>query len=582
MKDISKSDVTSLKEYKLAHSDYEFSPNIEINELAYKIISNITEGIVVTDENGVIEWTNSAVVNITGYSKKEVIGNKPSLFKSNKHDYKFYEKMWKSLKYEGEWEGEIWNRRKNGEAYPEHLRITSIKNSYNKLKYVAIFNDLTQKERNKAYIKYNANYDFLTGLPNRFLIKDRLKSSLNQAKKTKNMVALIYIDLDSFKRVNDGLGHDIGDELLKKVSNRILYSLNENQTLARMGADQFLVLIPFVNDEKKVLELANNIGNIFNEPFNVNKYTIYMTTSIGISIYPEDGVTENVLIKNAETAMSISKDISGNKYTLYNSKMNELSNEKIIIENDIRRGIEEREFELYYQPKINIKNEGIMGLEALIRWNHPLRGSVSPDEFIPIAEETGLIDSLGKWILNEAIYQQEKWINMGYKFGAISINLSPKQFKNKDIKTEILLLLSKSKLESKYIEFEITETAAIESEEYTLDLMTELTELGIKFAIDDFGTGYSSLSYLINLPFDTIKIDKSFIDNISKGSRGIEIVKGIIAMANSLKMNVIAEGVETKEQLDILRELECDMVQGYYYNPPIPADKIEKIYGIKK
>lgn len=581
MKDIVTSEEFIIKRYNEHMKNYKLSNNIEINELAYKILENISEGIVLTDENGVIEWANSAVMNITGYSKNELIGNNPSLFKSNKHDHTYYNKMWKSLMEKGKWEGEIWNRRKNGEAYPEHLTITSIKDEDNNLKYIAVFNDLTQTERNRSYMKYSANYDFLTGLPNRFLLKDRLISALKQARETNSKVALIFIDLDKFKRVNNGLGHNIGDELLKKVSKRIQYSLSENDTLARMGSDQFAVLLPFIKKEDTLLELANSVGNTFNIPFNINNYTIYMTSSIGISIYPEDGQTEDVLIKNAEIAMARSKDISGSKYILYNPKMNELSNEKILIENDIRRGIEEREFQLYYQPKIDIKCNNIVGLEGLIRWKHPLKGFIPPNKFIEIAEETGLIDSLGEWVLKEAVKQQRKWINSGYDFGAISINLSPKQFKNKKIKKMILDILHKSQLKHKYIEFEITETAAIESEEYTLELMKELTSLGIKFSIDDFGTGYSSLSYLINLPFNTIKIDKSFIDNIEHGTKGIEIVKGIIAMGHSLKMNVIAEGVETENQLRILKELSCDAVQGYYYSPPIPSDKIEEVYGEK-
>lgn len=471
-----------------------FSSNMKLNKLAYKVIEKISEGILITNESGKIEWINPAVTEISEYSKKELIGGNPSLFKSNKHDKVFYEEMWNSLNKNGEWEGDIWNRRKNGEAYLEHLKITSLELIDDKKKYIAVFNDLTKKNVNKSYIKYNANYDFLTELPNRFLLKDRLLSAMKYADNSNNKLALIYINLDKFKRVNDGLGHDIGDELLKEVSKRILELLEDSQTLARMGTDEFSALIPFIKKDKYAVELGNKIADIFNVPFKINDNYIYMDASIGISIYPEDGYTEDILIKNSQIAMNRSKEISASKVTLYNSRMNNLSNKNILIENEIRRGIENKEFQPYYQPKINAKDGSVMGLEALIRWNHPRKGLISPNKFITIAEETGLINYLGEFMLKEVIIQQKKWTKKGYDFGPISINLSPKQLKNNGIKDDILNILSKSDIKYSNIEFEITESAAIESEKITLDLMNELAYLGVHFSIDDFGTGYSSLS----------------------------------------------------------------------------------------
>ena len=546
-------------------------------DLASKVFENSSEGIIITDENCNIIWANPSVSYITGFDIDELLGENPSLFKSNRHDDKFYEEMWESLITKGIWQGKIWNRRKNGEAYPEWLVITSLKDKNGEvIRYISVFNELDSfnGDNNK---KEKNHFDFLTNLPNRFLFNDRFESALKHARKNDTQVSLMFIDIDKFKRVNDGLGYEVGDDLLKAVSERINKTLGEQHTVSRISGDEFMVFVSNISDVDEVLNIAHGISNSFNNPFEVNGHDIFMTVSIGISIYPYDGKEINTLVKNAETAMNRAKDISGNRYELYKHRMNSSSINKLMLENDMRRGIEKNEFELYYQPKINIKNSNIEGLEALIRWNHPIKGMVPPNDFIPVAEETGLIVDIGEWVLKEALLQQSKWQNESLYFGPISINLSAKQFKMQNLEEDILKTIDELNISHSSLDLEITETVAMESAEYTLKLMESLKEKGITFSIDDFGTGYSSLSYLKEFPCSALKIDKSFIDDIEKND-GFSIIRGIVAMAHSIKLKVVAEGVETKKQLQRLKDIDCDLVQGYYFTPPIPDYEVERFY----
>ncbi|WDV44763.1 EAL domain-containing protein [Clostridiaceae bacterium M8S5] len=548
------------------------------SSLVDKILNSVAEGIIITDKNGIILWGNDAFTDITGYTIDEAIGKKTSLLKSDRHDYKFYKDMWESLISKGHWQGEIWNRRKSGEAYLEMLTIKSIKSQDN-INYISIFTDMTDTKTKNSSINHNINYDPLTGLPNRLLLNEKLKIALEYANTHSIKISVLFLNLDDFKKVNDGLGFEIGDMLLKEVSDKIKSTLNSTDIVARIGADEFLIVNYGIRTTEELNRVINSVLKIFNDKFVIKGNDIYITASIGASVYPQDGVQGATLIKRSNLAMYRSKKQVGNTYEIYGdlNVTNDTILNKIKLENDLREALEREELEIYYQPKIDISTMKIKGLEALIRWNHPIKGFISPNKFISMAEKNGLIEPIGDWVLKKSCEQSIIWQQKGYEPLVMSVNISAMQFRSRHIVNAVKGVIHRTGIRPELLELEITETIAMESVEYTYEIMRELKEIGVTFSLDDFGTGYSSLFYLKEFPYDTVKIDKSFVDDITKTENDLKLVKSIISMAHSLNLRVVAEGAETKEQVVALSEINCDQIQGYYFYPPLKANDVENI-----
>lgn len=424
-------------------------------------------------------------------------------------------------------------------------------------------------------LEHIANHDSLTGLPNRLLFLDRLKQAIKHAKRAQSSVSVLFLDLDRFKDVNDTYGHAIGDKLLQKVSEKLRQSVREEDSISRLGGDEFTVILEDAN-EADIIKVTQKIISLMQEKFIIENATIYTTFSIGISRFPEDGTSPDILLRNADTAMYKAKDMGKNQYQFYNQKMTEIAIKRTKIENDLRLALENNEFEAYYQAKVDAKNGTIIGMEALIRWQHPESGLILPDTFIKIAEEIGLIVSIDKWMMQHTLNEMKNWHNLGLNTGKLSLNLSIKQLENSEYLSNIKELISDIKISPKYLELEITESQIMNDPESAIAILSKIRELGIGISVDDFGTGYSSLSYLKKLPIDKLKIDRSFVNELPYDENDVAIVKSIVALANSLNLELIAEGVETKEQLDFLVSIGCHNIQGYYYSKPLPAHKYKE------
>lgn len=544
-------------------------------KLFAKVFENAMEGISITDAKGDIVAVNQSFTNITGYQESEVLNKNPRILKSERHGPAFYQKMWQSLLKNGNWVGEIWNRRANGEAYPEILSVSSICDANKEVThYVAVFHDITDMKMKEEQITHQAYHDALTGLPNRFLAKDRLTMSMTNAKRKKNQVAVFYMDLDNFKHVNDSLGHPVGDVLLQQVSERLLALVREEDTVARLGGDEFQIIAVDISSIDKVIDMADRLLQGFSSPFRIDTHELYVTLSIGIAIYPQDGKTADTLVKNADVAMYQAKLLGKNNYFLFTSELSERALFRLKLEAELRQALLEREFIVYYQPKIKPETGMVTGVEALVRWQKPDGTTISPDDFIPLAEETGLITRLGNLVIDDACEAMQLLNNIGYKDIKMSVNLSPFQFGQANLVENILSIVQENELPVSQLELEITETTMMTNLKDTVAKLHLLVEAGMSISIDDFGTGYSSLYYLKAFPIDTLKIDRSFIKDITIDPNGAQIVETIILMAHNLGIGVVAEGVETKEQLDLLQNFGCDLIQGYYYSPPLPLEKL--------
>lgn len=534
---------------------------------------NAVEGIYVTDPSGNIIVANRASSRITGYLPKEIIGKNTRIFKSEKHDQIFYSNLWDSLLESGCWTGEIWNRRKDGEIFPEALSISAIFNENKEVDhYVAVFHDITDTKQQEEQIKHLAYHDALTGLPNRILANDRITVSLAHVKRGGTKLAVLFLDLDNFKNVNDTLGHETGDQLLLQVANRLVSVVREEDTVARLGGDEFLVLVAAVTSEKIVIEIVQRLLKTLADPFNLGNSQLFVTASIGVAFYPQDGDSAGVLTKNADIAMYQAKTTGKNSYHLFTSDLSDRINYLQQLEGNLRQAITNKEFTVFYQPKIDPTMGRIVGAEALVRWQQHDGTIISPDAFIPLAEETGLIIPLGEQVLDLACGMVRKFNSLGYTNLSVSVNLSPHQFSQVNLVERIIAILQKHKVPCSQLELEITETTIMTNTVKTIDTLNELVTSGIKISIDDFGTGYSSLYYLKMFPIDTLKIDRSFIRDMTTDPSDALLVETIILMAHNLGINVVAEGVETKEQLDRLIGYDCDQIQGYYYSKPLPLE----------
>lgn len=542
--------------------------------LSDNVFENSIEGIVITDAEGVIQRINPAFSDITGYGEQEVLGQNPRILKSERHEDEFFAGMWRALVEKGQWQGEIWNRRKDGEIYPQWLTITSIRDGQgNIVNYVGVFHDMTEIKLHEEQLRYQAHHDALTGLPNRVLFHDRLGVAMAHARRDENKVAVLFLDLDNFKRINDSLGHTVGDLLLKEMAVRIGRCLREIDSLARYGGDEFIVLFEGVEQEEDVLLAAQRIIEELVPGVSVQGHDFFLTVSMGIAFYPEDGQDQDTLIKNADTAMYRAKESGKNTYRVFTPAMNKRVTEWLAVENSLRKALDRKEFFLHYQPKVDLKTGRIVGVEALIRWRRGDGEIISPADFIPMAEDTGLIVEIGDWVFAQACADLGEIHGMGYGL-KMSVNLSPRQFRQEDLLGKMRVTLSQAGIGPEGLIFEITEGSVMENEQKAIVLLGELRAMGAEISIDDFGTGYSSLYYLKQLPIGELKIDRSFVRDIMDHGDNMAIVAAIIAMAKSLNMRVVAEGVETGEQLHFLCTHGCDEMQGFLFSRPVAKEAL--------
>jgi diguanylate cyclase (GGDEF)-like protein/PAS domain S-box-containing protein len=541
-----------------------------------RIFENTAEGIMVTDPGLKIVAVNEAFTTITGYSMDEVLSMTPKILSSGQHDDVFYKSIWDSIKVFGTWQGEIFNRRKNGEIYPEWLSISTIHDDQgNLLNYFAIFSDISHIKKSQEELNRLAHYDHLTGLANRLLLNARLEHAIEQADRNNEKIAVLLLDLDRFKSINDTLGHAIGDQLLVQVAGRLKACLREEDTLARQGGDGFIIVFENLKSWKDALWLAEKILTSFEKPFELNEQEVIITASVGISVYPDDAREVSILIKQADLAMYKAKKQGKNRHVFYTDDLSGNSVHNLTLATQMRQGLEHDEFILHYQPQVSLETGHLTGFEALIRWRHPTQGLIMPSGFIPLAEDSGFIEKIGEWALYEACRQFKAWqINRNNSF-IVAVNLSAVQFIYSDIVTTVQNILAQTGLEGQFLELEITETSLMYHEEQVLDKLRRLKALGISLAVDDFGTGYSSLSYMKDFPIDKLKIDRSFVKNLPEDRQNSAIAKAIIAMAKSLGLTVIAEGAETDGQRDFFIANGCDEIQGYLFCKPLSANEIE-------
>lgn len=542
--------------------------------LSRQVFDNTAEGIVITDAYFNVLEVNQAYINITGYSREEIIGERPMVMNTGLHNKQYYDDLWQSLKTEGKWVGEIWNRRKNGESYPEWLSISAVTDSKKIVQnYVAVFTDITSRKQSEERLQFMANHDALTHLPNRTLLQERIEQALLRAKRSNGKLAVLFIDLDRFKVINDTLGHQAGDMLLQEAARRLKDCLRVSDTVARQGGDEFVVLVEDFTDSQYLTSVARKIMGVLSQPFILLNQELYISASIGISVYPEDGLDLFSLLKNADVAMYRAKESGKNTFQFYAAESNVHSLERLTLENSLRRALERKEFVLHYQAKVNMRTRKIIGAEALLRWAHPELGLLPPAEFIPMAEETGLIIPIGAWVLEESCRAAYGWREAaGYPI-RVGVNLSARQFREEGLHQTIANALANSGLTADCLELEITESMIMQNAERATGLLQHFRQLGTHVLIDDFGTGYSSLGYLKHFPIDSLKIDRSFVRDIPDDSDDMAITQAIIALARSLNLKVVAEGVENKEQLRFLHEQGCDLMQGYIFSEPLPEEE---------
>ncbi|OUS70872.1 histidine kinase [Pseudoalteromonas sp. A601] len=537
--------------------------------LANKIIDSSLDGIMITSQEGIIIQVNPAFTQLTGYKEFEVIGKRPNILSSGRHDKPFYIDMWHEITTKGVWQGEICNRKKSGDLYVEWLTIIEIKELNNAdVLYAAIFSDITERKNAEEKIVQLAYFDELTDLPNRRLFNDRLQMALATAHRDSTLLAVMFIDLDRFKEINDTLGHSAGDCLLQLVAKRIQCVLNEGDTLARLGGDEFVLLFD-VDSFEYVSEVAETILNKLNMPFLLDSAQVGVTASIGAAIYPEDGQDSETLLKHADIAMYRSKEQGRNSFQLFKPSMNARSLERLAMMSRFQYALDNDEFELYFQPKLNLKTNCIQGVEALLRWDDPTLGMISPAHFIPLAEELGLIVRLDLWVIEQAGKELSKWQTLGIDAGRLAINISACHLSQGKLVQHIDQMLKRYQLPGSLLEIELTESSFISSFSQAKKQLQQIKSLGVNVALDDFGTGYSALSYLTKLPFDTLKIDASFIAKVPDEYGNSEIVAAIIALASNLNLLVVAEGVEKASQQAYLLSLGCDVIQGYHYCRPL-------------
>lgn len=542
-------------------------------------LEQTADSVVITDRDGIIEYVNPSFEATTGYSKKDALGKTPRILKSDKQSTAFYQNLWRII-LDGEVFREVFiNRKKDGTLFYEQQTITPLKDVNGKVThFVATGKDITKRMETQEQLQFLAHHDALTELPNRLLFMDRLRQSLAHARRWhKRRVAVLFLDLDRFKNINDTLGHDIGDRLLQKLGGRLIGALREGDTVARLGGDEFGVILDDLTSANDIASIAKKILDTLEAQLEIEGHDLCITASIGISMYPNDGENSNTLLKNADVAMYKAKDLGRNNFQFYSSDMSVRAFERLTLENSLRHALERRELRLYYQPQVDIQNGKVIGVEALLRWQHPNLGLVAPMDFVPLLEETGLIVPVGEWVIQTACAQAQAWNNNLLKPLRITVNLSGRQTNELNFAATVERFLCASGLDPTLLELEITETILMRNVRTTVEVLNALHEVGVRFAVDDFGTGYSSLSYLKRFPIDTLKVDRSFVRDITNDADDAALVEAIIAMGRALRLEVIAEGVETKEQLEFLRAHNCSAIQGYLFSNPLPPEEIEPL-----
>lgn len=547
--------------------------NISIIE---QIFDHTNEAIIVTDNQGYIQTVNNGFSHITGYTQEEVVGRTPGILNSGKQDKSFYKQFWGKLINEGCWQGEIWNKRKNGEIYPEWLNISSITdNKGNISNYICQFTDITNRKRSEEEIHFQAYHDILTSLPNRHLLFEKLERLFEFHREKPTCFAVLFCDLDRFKFINDSLGHEVGDELLKSVADRFSDKLRDNDILARSGGDEFIVVIKGEKSLRNLNKICKQILSLFEKPFKTLYGEFKTTISIGVSQFPLDSMDVRELISFADVAMKKVKKLGGNHYSVFDTKEKTIIKQRLQLDGEIFQAIEKQQFEVWYQPQINAQTYEVYGIECLLRWIHPEQGMISPNIFIPIAEANGSIKELGHFVLKSACKQLRLWRASDLFTGIMAVNVSLKQFERNDLFAQVQETLEEEMIPGNVIELEVTESLFSEDNNHHYPILSALRKLGIKVAIDDFGTGYSSLQRLKSLPIDNVKIDKCFIDNIEHSEEDVAIIKVLILLSKTFKINLIAEGIETQEQADKLCELGCFNQQGFLYSKPLNAENFE-------
>lgn len=545
--------------------------------LAAAVIDATRDGVLVTDLKPAIRSVNRAFCEITGYQEGEVLGQDPRLLDSGRHEPMLVERLLQRLRDEGHWQGELWIRDKQGAVHPEWTTINAVHDEQGQLQhYVAVLTDVSRLKQTEERLQRLAHYDPLTDLPNRLLAQSRLDHLLRRADPERDRLAVLFIDLDGFKTVNDSLGHGLGDQLLVAIAQRFESQMGEEQTLARLGGDEFLLLIEHIDSPAEAALVAQNLMQVFDEPFVLpGGHEVYASSSVGIALFPSDGRQSGELIRNADTAMYQAKANGRSTYQFYTAELTRSANERLALHGQLRRALLNDEFQLHYQPLMRVCDGSVVGVEALVRWYPPGGGMVLPSRFISVTEETGLILPLGDWVLRSACRQMQSWQSAGLTGLRLAVNLSARQLQQPGVVWQLQDVLEESGLDPASLELELTESSLMEGGDHAVDTLVALRALGVTLAIDDFGTGYSSLAYLKRFPVHTLKIDRSFVEDLSAQSSEAEIAAAIIALSRSLRLEVLAEGVERQEQLDFLKRHGCDYYQGYLVSRPMPAAQME-------
>ena len=543
--------------------------------LMSKVFEHSGEAIVITGPDNNILTTNRSFTRMTGYNPQDALGRNPRILQSGKEPQEFYAAMWKALLKENFWQGELWDKRKDGSFYLKWLTISVVRNNLNEVtNYIGSFTDITEWKQVAQKIEHLEHHDSLTNLVNRFSLMERLSQALELAKRSDSHLAVLFINLDRFKNINDLLGHHIADSLLLNVAKRLLGAVRSADIVARLGGDEFVVVLSQTESEMTAAHIVEKIHLALSQIYLLDGHDLHITSSIGISVFPHDGETAEELIKNSDFAMSHAKSKGRDNFQFFKQEMNSTVRDRLLLESDLRKAIEREEFLLHYQPQIDMATGRVVGVEALVRWQHPKRGIVPPDMFIPIAEETGLILPIGEWILRTACWQLVDWMSEGLPPFRMAVNLSARQFKQENLPDMVAEIIAEIGIDPHLLELEITESAAMDNIDTTILHLHRLREMGVELAIDDFGTGYSSLSYLKRFPANRLKIDRSFVLGIETDSDDAAIAAATIALAHKLGKEVVAEGVETEAQLIFLRDQHCDIIQGYYFSRPMPAKDV--------
>lgn len=539
-------------------------------------LENAVEGIARLDAEGRYSTVNKAYADIIGSTPEDLIGAEWSIT-VHPDDLGLAKAAYQRMRASGKSEVEVRGLRKNGSVFYKHIVMVGTYDEQNKLiGHYCFMHDITQRKQAEARLEHLALYDPLTGLPNRKLLDDRLQQVLSEADREGHMVALLFIDLDHFKHINDSFGHGMGDRLLRAVADRFSAGLRAGDTIARLGGDEFAVVLPNIRHVDEVAGIVRKIQALLDAPFTVDGRDMHVSASIGITLYPLDEGDAESLIRNADTAMYHAKESGRNTFRLYTAELHVRAARRLALASGLHHALEWEEFVLHYQPQVDLRTGRLVGMEALLRWNHPEEGLIPPMEFIPVAEETGLIVPIGEWVLKTACTQIKVWGKQGFPPLRVAVNLSMQQVNHQVLIETVRRALAEAGIEPQYLDLELTESILMKSAQTTA-CIEALDEIGVNFSLDDFGTGYSSLSYLKRFPIDHLKIDRSFVRDIATDPDDAAIVKAVIAMARALGMKVIAEGVETSEQLELLRGEGCDMIQGYYCSKPLPADELTEL-----